>query len=175
VESVPALIYEIWISKLAIALAQTVDLEVLLRKIESAGNLTVLGPALDAAIAEMTRFLGADMENWRWSRASTIKFHHPLNNPQWDLGPIVRPGDPYTINASAGGRAQPSGASYRQVIDLSDWDRSTMTNAPGESGDPTSPHYSDLLNDWAAGRYHPMPFSRKAVEAAATERILLTP
>ena len=50
-----------------------------------------------------------------------------------------------------------------------------MTNVPGESGDPASPHYSDLLNDWAAGRYHPMPFTRKAVEAATAERILLTP
>jgi penicillin amidase len=115
------------------------------------------------------------MDNWQWSRASQIKFRHPLNKPQWDLGPIPRPGDPNTINASAGGRAQPSGASYRQIIDLSNWDRSTMTNVPGESGDPTSPHYSDLLNDWAAGRYHPMPYTRKAVEAATTEKITLEP
>ena len=48
-------------------------------------------------------------------------------------------------------------------------------NVPGESGDPGSPHYSDLLEDWAAGRYHPMPFSRRAVEAATVERILLAP
>ena len=123
----------------------------------------------------MTRFLGANMDGWQWARASQIQFRHPLNNRQWDRGPIARPGDPNTINASAGGRAQPSGASYRQVIDLADWDRSTMTNVPGESGDPGSPHYSDLLKDWAAGRYHPMPFTRKAVEAATTERILLTP
>jgi penicillin amidase len=174
-ESVPALIFEIWISKLAAVLSQTTDLELLLKRIESPGNLAVLGSTLDEATSEMTRFLGANMDNWTWSRASQITFHHPLNNARWNRGPIARPGDPYTINASAGGRAQPSGASYRQVIDLSDWDRSTMTNTPGESGDPTSPHYSDLLSDWAAGRYHPMPFSRKAVEAAATERMMLTP
>ena len=50
-----------------------------------------------------------------------------------------------------------------------------MTNVPGESGDPESPHYGDLLQDWAAGRYHPMPYSRKAVEAATVERIALVP
>jgi penicillin amidase len=50
-----------------------------------------------------------------------------------------------------------------------------MTNTPGESGDPESKHYRDLLDDWAAGRYHPMPFTRKAVEAATEERILLQP
>ena len=58
---------------------------------------------------------------------------------------------------------------------MGDWDRSLMTNVPGESGDPTSKHYSDLLEDWAAGRYHPMPFTRKAVEAAMEERIILRP
>jgi penicillin amidase len=174
-DSVPALIYEVWLSKLAAAMARTADLELLLRKIESLANFAVLGSTLDEATSEMSRFLGASMENWRWSRANEMKFHHPLNNAQWDRGPVARPGDAYTLNASAGGRAQPSGASYRQVIDLADWDRSTMTNVPGESGDPTSPHYSDLLSDWTAGRYHAMPFSRKAVDAAATERILLTP
>jgi penicillin amidase len=50
-----------------------------------------------------------------------------------------------------------------------------MTNSPGESGDPDSPHYSDLLNDWAAGKYHPMLFSRSAIEANLSERIVLSP
>jgi penicillin amidase len=61
------------------------------------------------------------------------------------------------------------------VLDLSDWDRSVMTNVPGESGNPGSPHYGDLINGWADGDYHPMPYSRKAVEAAAEERLTLTP
>ena len=50
-----------------------------------------------------------------------------------------------------------------------------MTNVPGESGDPDSSHYSDLLDDWASGRYHPMPFTRSAVEAAAAEHLWLVP
>jgi penicillin amidase len=111
------------------------------------------------------------MDRWQWSQSNQLLFRHPLNNRLWDHGPIPRPGDPNTINAFSSG----NGASFRQVIDLADWDRSTMTNTPGESGDPASPHYSDLFADWAAGRYHPMPFTRKAVEAATTERITLNP
>ena len=60
---------------------------------------------------------------------------------------------------------QTSGANYREVLDVNDWDRSVMTNVPGESGVPGNPHYGDLIKDWADGRYHQMPFSRKAVEA----------
>jgi len=50
-----------------------------------------------------------------------------------------------------------------------------VTNTPGESGDPESKHYRDLLDDWIAGRYHPLPYSRKAVEAAMEEKIVLEP
>jgi len=61
------------------------------------------------------------------------------------------------------------------LLELADGDRSRRTNMPGESGDPDSPHYADLIDDWTNGRYHPMPFTRKAVEAATRERINLIP
>jgi penicillin amidase len=103
-------------------------------------------------------------------------FHHPLGDRTFDRGPIARPGDANTVNATSGsGFTQTNGASYRQILDLSDWDHSVMTNVPGESGDPESSHYADLTDDWASGRYHPMPFTRKAVEASAAERVWLRP
>ncbi len=82
------------------------------------------------------------------------------------------------MNATGGtppSYSQNHGASYREVIDVSDWDRSIMTNVPGESGVPGNRHYGDLIEGWAEGHYHPMPYSRKAVEAATEERILLVP
>jgi penicillin amidase len=73
-----------------------------------------------------------------------------------------RPGDGYTVDATGGPNySQTTGASYREVLDLSDWDRSIMTNVPGESGNPGNPHYGDLIDARAAGQYHPLPFSRK--------------
>ena len=81
-----------------------------------------------------------------------------------------------SVNAASGlNHTQTNGPSYRQIIDVGNWDNSMMTNVPGESGDPSSKHYSDLLADWNAGRYHPMPFSRAAVEAVMEERIVLEP
>jgi penicillin amidase len=116
------------------------------------------------------------MKNWQWGRLTAMMFRHPLKVQEWSRGPIARPGDANTIDAAGGGgTVMASGASYRQIIDLGDWDKSVMMNAPGESGDPTSPHYADLIEDWVAGQYHPMPFSRKAVEAVTTERIELVP
>ena len=55
-----------------------------------------------------------------------------------------------------------SGASFRQVIDVGAWDRSVVMNNPGQSGDPSSPHYRDLIERWAKGRAVPLLFSRAA-------------
>ena len=79
-ESVPALIYEMWLSKMAGALGEAADLELLLKKIESADGLKVLGRTLDDCLSELTRYLGPNMENWQWSRSNQVTFHHPLNN-----------------------------------------------------------------------------------------------
>ena len=89
---------------------------------------------------------------------------------------MERPGDENTVNAASGANfRQTNGASYRQILDVADWDRSVITNVPGEVGDPESKHYSDLLGDWQTGKYHQMAFTRKAVEAVTEERIQLLP
>jgi len=176
-DSRPGLIYEMWLSFLPAYVfppqwSARADLEVLLRSLQEKPNPRAIAESLDRAVSELERKL-PNRETWRWSAAHTLTLRHPLNSSKLDLPPIPRPGDGNTVNAS--GTQGANGASYRQILDLADWDRSMMTNTPGESGDPQSKHYRDLLDDWAAGRYHPMPFSRKAVEAAAEERIMLEP
>jgi penicillin amidase len=49
------------------------------------------------------------------------------------------------------------------------------TNAPGQSGSPTSPHFADLAKIWAAGEYFPLPFSEAAVQANAETTLMLVP
>jgi penicillin amidase len=65
--------------------------------------------------------------------------------------------------------------SWRQVLDLSDWDASIGTHTVGQSGNPASPHFADLLPLWAKGEHHPMPFSREAVERHAASTLRLAP
>lgn len=179
--SAAALIYEYWIAQMPRAVfgsdaGKDVDLETLLKTLEARSQEKALSESLRTALDEIERAHGRDMSSWRWGNVHQILFRHPLNHEAFDRGPVLRPGDGNSVNATSGAAfRQTNGASYRQILDLSNWDRSVMTNVPGESGDPESPHYSDLLDEWASGRYHPMPFSRQAVEAAADERIWLMP
>lgn len=181
-DSRAAALYEVWMSKIPAALFgpeayPAPDFTVVLAALEQkAADARVLAASFAQALTELEKELGPDRTKWNWGRLHRIEFRHPLNRAEWNRGPVARPGDANTVNATSGtGFRQTNGASYRQIIDLSDWDRSVMTNVPGESGDPGSTHYSDLLDDWSAGRYHAMPYSRAAVERATVDRIVLAP
>lgn len=131
---------------------------------------SVLLGALDEAVAELTRRFGADRLAWAWGTVHVAAFRHPLSK-QYDLTPASRSGDGNTVNATGGANfRQTAGASFREIIDLADFDRSIVTNVPGQSADPRSPHYSDLLPLWATDRYFPLVYSRARVEQE-TERV----
>jgi acyl-homoserine lactone acylase PvdQ len=61
------------------------------------------------------------------------------------------------------------------ALDISDWDASLGSLPGGQSENPTSPHYNDLLGIWAKGGYHPLPFFEAAVEAATVAILRLAP
>lgn len=46
---------------------------------------------------------------------------------------------------------------------------------PGNSADPTSPHFSDTLEDWIEDRYHHFPFRRGEVDEMVLETVTLEP
>jgi penicillin amidase len=162
---------------------------------------TLLIDALRDAASDLQKRLGPDPATWQWGKLHQATLRHMLTQDLkvegqkedeehksidqavlaavFNLPPVPRAGDGNTPLAAGGPRAgnfdQTTGASYRHIVDLADWDRSVATSTPGQSGQPTSPHYGDLLSLWAEGKYFPLPFSRRAVEAASPDRLILNP
>lgn len=119
----------------------------------------------------------------RWGELHTVTFRHPLaslgpaHEKAFSLGPLERPGDGNTPNnARYDSRyRQIHGATYRHLFDLADWDRGLATSAPGQSGQPGSPHYADLMPLWNKGEYFPLAYSRRKVEEVTSHRLRLMP
>ena len=112
------------------------------------------------------------------SRSSTRLARCRKRNALFDRGPIPRPGDGSTVDATYfGGTSfdQLAGASYREIFDLSDWDNAVAVNVPGQSGQPGSEHYDDLLALWTTGRYFPLSYTKPAVDRETTDVLELTP
>ena len=144
----------------------------------------LLVKSLDEAVAELTRKLGADMARWQWGQE---KYHHALIGHPLDdavnaetraklqVGPFPRGGDGSSPSATGGGDNQVSGGSLKIIADTENWDNSLGLNTPGQSGDPASPHYRDLFELWARGKYFPIFYSRPKVESVTEERQTLQP
>jgi penicillin amidase len=126
----------------------------------------ILEPGLQKAIAGLSQEQGSDWREWRWGRLHRQRFAHPLVTA-FDLPTVERSG--------GGGTVAADGATYREILDVSDWDRSLVTNTPGQSGQPGSPFYGNLLALWADNQYFPLLYSRKAVEASAAHQLTLKP
>ena len=141
---------------------------------EEARDTLVLA-ALDAAIATVNAALGPDLAKWQWGDLHKAPFPHAFVK-EFDLPSVRRGGDANTVNATGGaGFAQTAGASYREVIDLSNWDNSWATSTPGQSGQPGSAHYGDLLQLWGKNEYFPLAYSRAKVEKETLHVLQLLP
>lgn len=131
--------------------------------------------ALVEAVAALVKEHGSDVAAWRWGPVHQAAFRHPLA-AAFDLDSVARGGDGNTVNATAGPDfRQTAGASYRIVVDFADFDNSTATSVPGQSGQPGSRYYGNLLPLWGAGEYFPLLYSRAAVERGTVHTLWLRP
>jgi penicillin amidase len=90
------------------------------------------------------------------------------------VGPLPRGGGD-TVSATGTADNQTGGGSLKIVADTENWDRSVALNTPGQSGDPESPHYRDLFELWARGKYFTLAYSREAVMGVTESVTRLAP
>lgn len=184
-DSAAGTLYAIWYYRhLRPMLAQVLlpDDPTLVAPLGSPGVLRLMGEkraneaimtSLISAYAETVHALGDDPAQWRWGDLHRIQFEHPLLQLA-DVGLAAQMTYPAYPRGGSGNTTNNTGfnpndllvragASYRQVIDVGNWDASRMTNAPGQSGDPRSPFYDNLLRGWAEDESFPLLYDRAKI------------
>ncbi len=128
-----------------------------------------LATALDRAVFILNQNQGDTAEDWHWGKPHTASMQHQLLDlvPGFSIlgnRPLETSGGDHTLNRgqSRGGAGKSPfthihGAGFRAIYDLADLDNSLYALAGGQSGNPFSPHYADLLKDWRDGRYFRIP------------------
>lgn len=144
----------------------------------------VMVTSLPAAVDALVELLGDDRTQWSWGRLHTSRLVHPMaplvapeTGDTWCLGPVPRGGSGDTVGSTDYGPefTQTGGSTWRMVVDVGNWDATAVVNSPGQSGNPGSPHYRDLLERWTHGAAFPLQYSREAVERHTEERVVLVP
>jgi penicillin G amidase len=144
----------------------------------------LLAASLDEAVAELTKRFGSDMQAWAYGQDTYhhALIRHPLSsvvNPatraKLSVGPLPRGGDATTVSATGNGDNQTSGGSLKMIADTEDWDNSVAINTPGQSGNPDDPHYRDLFELWARGKYFTLAYTKRTVESVKESVLKLEP
>jgi penicillin G amidase len=157
-DSAPAAIYLTW--------REAVDPKALEYQRAREERQPLVEAGLIKAVEQLAKAQGADPLAWRYGRMHTRDFPHPFV-PLFDLPTVERSG--------GNGAVAADGASYREILDVADWDRSVVTNVPGQSGQPESPFYGNLLPLWDKGEYFPLVYSRSRVDRDAAHKLTLRP
>jgi penicillin amidase len=144
--------------------------------------------ALRDAYDQLSATYGSDTAKWTWGSMHTATFAHPLAsvtplNLIFGVAPVARPGDSTTVSVGGDGNFSADPADYsqntvssmREIIDLSNFDDSLWVTTTGESGQPFSAHYDDLVPLWDQNDYQPMSFSPAAVSQQTLQVLTLTP
>ena len=145
----------------------------------------VIDESLAHAYRHASERLGADPQAWRWGTLHQITFGHVLGRALpplaelFNAGPFEASGGDDTVNRgtyTVGENFQTGGIpSYRQIVDLGDFDRSRSVITTGCSGNPASPYYSNQTALWLRGDYHPMVFSREAIANESVGTLTIKP
>lgn len=128
--------------------------------------------ALENSIKFLTEKFSSDYQKWKWGNLHKVVLAHPFSQANeaakmLNIGPFKIGGDSNTLN---NGFYDPMnnykvivGPSFRQIHDLSDWDKSIGVISGGQSGLAFHKHYSDLMKLWVKGKYVPLLFTREAI------------
>ncbi|MHC1999155.1 penicillin acylase family protein [Methylobacterium sp. CM6241] len=150
--------------------------------LDEATRTALVTRALASAWLDCEARFGTDPAGWEWGRFHHGFFRHPLSGiggaVSENVGPLPVGGSAASVmhaDYHPHDGALTTGASFRMIVDVGDWDASVFVNAPGQSGRTDSRHYADHAVSWAASATVPLLYSREAVDAATESIITLRP
>ncbi len=144
-----------------------------------------IADALAMVEARLRARHGPHPAGWAWGAVRPLTLRHPLGarpplGRVFDLGPFPWGGDANTVAQTSPDPIDPMRgttiaiASLRMVVDVGAWEHCRFSLPGGQSGNPASPHYDDLLAFWRAGTGVPIPWDEPEVAAATIHTLELS-
>jgi penicillin G amidase len=143
-----------------------------------------LKEAFTKAVQSLSERLGSNISNWQYGQEAYkhSQIQHALSHVVNDsLKQILntplapRGGYSHTVGATGSSLNQSSGASFRMIVDVGNWDNSIGTNPPGQSGNPANPFYKNLFNEWSRDEFFPVYYSKEKITINTWDMITLKP
>jgi penicillin amidase len=119
----------------------------------------VMRSAFATAVARLSASLGGSTDSWQWGSLHSTQILSLTGAAALGYGPRPSGGDQFTVNAADGYPVSTQGPSWRMIVRWMAHGQATAEDVypGGQSENPGSAWYSDLIADWWDGRYETMP------------------
>ncbi|HEY9160443.1 MAG TPA: penicillin acylase family protein [Desulfomonilia bacterium] len=148
----------------------------------------VIAMTLSDAISLCESNMETDRSKWQWGKMHTYCFKNMASKSgitECLLGSYMNTkafpagGDWDTVNVSGYlmGKSFDSIVipSMRFIVDFGLDEPACLVSVPGESGNPSSPHYSDMVPYFLKGKNHPLPFKEENIRKQYYDVLTIMP
>ena len=153
--------------------------------IESLDEIIIL--SFKEGLKELESILGPSIAGWWWGRLHTLTHNHSIGNASplldrffnFNVGPFESQGSSTTLNNGEYSLSAPFnrvvGPSFRRIVDLSNMNNTLFILPTGQSGLPTSLHYSDQAELYNSGTYRKVLMDEKIIRNSKFRKLTLMP
>jgi len=130
----------------------------------------VLRNSFESAVGILKRSYGQDMQNWQWGLIKRTYINHLANLDGFGTGDFVAGGSSNVINALRDG----TGPSWRMVVQLGPQMQGYGVFPGGESGNPGSFYYDNMVQTWKDGKLNSLLFLQTPADKSTRIKSTLT-
>jgi penicillin amidase len=122
----------------------------------------LVNAAFVAAVKDLVKKHGKPGTAWEWGKVKETYINHLANLDGFGADKFIAGGSGSTVNALMDGH----GPSWRMVVQMGPKVQGYGIFPGGESGNPGSLYYDDMLKTWQAGQLKPLLFLQSVNEAS---------
>jgi penicillin amidase len=122
----------------------------------------IVNSAFYTTVEDLLHKLGKPGEKWEWGQIKETFINHLASLPGFGAGKFSAGGTGGVINALRGN----NGPSWRMVVQMGPTVKGYGVFPGGESGNPGSFYYNDMLNTWQNGKLNELLFLNSATESS---------
>lgn len=111
----------------------------------------------------LERRYGSIGKSWEWGNVKHTQIPHMAKIPGFSSKVLVTGGGKMTINALN----ESNGPSWRMVVELGKVPKGHGVFPGGQSGNPGSPFYDNMIDTWASGKLYDLFFMQAADDSSA--------
>lgn len=145
----------------------------------------IIAYALVAAVKLCEKKMGSEHKNWKWGTLHTYHWKHEFTkktrffHEYFNRGPYPASGDVHTLNVTTFTWGENFDTwnipAMRMVVDFGKSEGASFLTVPGQSGNPSSPHYDDMIPYFLNISAHPMPFNSENIAKQYQDVLELVP